>query len=256
LRCGGSCLLSLDPDQLCLRLLPPETEGDAVLASRTAPGAGTKAAPTPSATATVMAAPTGPPTITGPASCPQRSSVPSSPSLPSSPAVAGVVSSEGAALPAGPTGQHALVEGAVAAAVLQLPLGALSSPGLAFIETSCGDVLGRWVPLLVAPSEAVAAEVNTLWQTCGADRPMGQTYDRPPLEPFLCDLGRLLLLRSAGACMEEAGYTEDWEAFLAWNELRDAMSDAQEVAARLLRACEQWQLPECASLLLALQQDY
>lgn len=60
------------------------------------------------------------------------------------------------------------------------------------------------------------------------------------LRPFLCDLGRLLLLSAAGACLEEDGYTDDWDAYVAYCELREAMPDATVVTGRLLRTCMDW----------------
>ncbi|GLI61791.1 hypothetical protein VaNZ11_004291 [Volvox africanus] len=124
--------------------------------------------------------------------------------------------------------------GIVAEYVLHVP--SLAAPGLAFVETSCGDVLGPWLPLPVVPSEAAAAEISSL------------TYERSLLRPFLCDMGRLLMLSAAGACLEESGYTDDWDAYEAYCELRDSIPDAEVVAGRLLRQCIEWHLPECTTL--------
>ncbi|GIL62305.1 hypothetical protein Vafri_16583, partial [Volvox africanus] len=124
--------------------------------------------------------------------------------------------------------------GIVAEYMLHVP--SLAAPGLAFVETSCGDLLGPWLPLPVVPSEAAAAEINSL------------TYERSLLQPFLCDMGRVLMLSAAGACLEETGYTDDWEAYEAYCELRDSIPDAEVVASWLLRQCIEWHLPECTAL--------
>ncbi|GIM09487.1 hypothetical protein Vretimale_13334 [Volvox reticuliferus] len=112
----------------------------------------------------------------------------------------------------------------------------LTTPGLAFVETSCGDVLGPWMPLPVVPSEAAAEEMSSL------------THESSLLHLFLCDVGRLLMLSAAGDCLEEAGYTDDWDAYEAYCELRDSIPDAEVVAGRLLRKCIEWRLPECTAL--------
>ncbi|KXZ45839.1 hypothetical protein GPECTOR_50g633 [Gonium pectorale] len=125
-----------------------------------------------------------------------------------------------------------------------VPLPRLPRPGLAFLETSRGDVLGPWLPLLVAPSRAVAQELCRLVEQRGG--PVSCT--RPPVQLFLADLGRLLSLDIAGACLEGSGYTDDWAAYEAYRELRDAMPDAAAAAARLLRRCIEWCLPECTAL--------
>ncbi len=58
------------------------------------------------------------------------------------------------------------------ARVLQfhVPATALPRAGLAFLETSCGELLGPWLPLLVLPNEAAATEVSEMLQAHGADR--------------------------------------------------------------------------------------
>lgn len=58
------------------------------------------------------------------------------------------------------------------ARVLQfrVPATTLPRPGLAFLETSCCELLGPWLPLLVLPSEAAATEVSELVRAHGADR--------------------------------------------------------------------------------------
>lgn len=57
-------------------------------------------------------------------------------------------------------GNHGLQPCVVVECTVQLS--SLPNPGLACVETSWGDVLGPWVPLVIVPLEEVAAEINSL----------------------------------------------------------------------------------------------
>lgn len=60
------------------------------------------------------------------------------------------------------------------------------------------------------------------------------------VRPLLTDLGSLTPLLGLAGLLHGQGLTEDWEALVGYRELREAMGDAQDVAARALRGCMDW----------------
>ncbi|KAG2502224.1 hypothetical protein HYH03_000710 [Edaphochlamys debaryana] len=142
-------------------------------------------------------------------------------------------------------------------ATAELDVPALSAPGLACVESSCDGMLGPWLPLVVLPrgEHEAAAELAAVADRA-EEKNAGQDASLEPqpgeLATFLSTLGRLLLLGAAGALLDADGFTEDWDAYVAFADLRVAMPDAQLAAGRLLLRCIDWRLPSCASLVAEL----
>ena len=79
--------------------------------------------------------------------------------------------------------------------------------GLVWLEVQSGSMLSREVPLLVAPSAELAAEINDHCKAlCAASRPCGD-MDTAVFEGFLVDLGALVSHHARGSSLSSLSST-------------------------------------------------